>query len=74
MRFEIEFFLRSYDQPDGKTIRRNSGQFASENDVKTYGLLKRPPEADGFRIWKNGVLRKTVSIRSDTETNGSARC
>jgi hypothetical protein len=74
LRFEIEFFLRSHDQPDGKTIRRNSGQFASENDVETYGLLKRPPEADGFRIWKDGVLRKTVSIRSDTETNGSARC
>jgi hypothetical protein len=40
LRFEIEFFLRSHDQPDGKTIRRNSGQFASEKDVETYGLLK----------------------------------
>jgi hypothetical protein len=37
MRFEIEFFLRSHDQPDGKTIRRNSGQFAREKDVETYG-------------------------------------
>jgi len=73
MRFEIEFFLRSHDQPAGKPIRRKSGQFASEKDVETYGLLKGPPEADGFRIWKDGVLRKAVSIRSD-KTNGSARC
>jgi hypothetical protein len=67
MRLEIEFFVRSHDQPDGKTIRRNSGQFASENDAETYGLLKRPPEADSFRIWKDGALRKTVSIRSERD-------
>jgi hypothetical protein len=34
MKFEIEFFVRSEDHPDGWTIRRNSGQFASEQDAE----------------------------------------
>ena len=66
MRLEVEFFQCTQDRPDGMTIRRNSGQFASEKDAETYGLLKRPEQADGFRIWKEGVLRKTVSIRSES--------
>jgi hypothetical protein len=65
MRFEFEFFHRSPDHTDGKNIRRNSGQFAGAKDAETYGLLKRPEQADGFRIWKDGALRKTVSIRSE---------
>lgn len=65
MRFEIEFFRRSPHQPAGETLRRNSGQFASEKDVETYGLIKRPEDADGFRIWKDGTLRKIISIRSE---------
>jgi hypothetical protein len=69
MRFEIEFFRRDADHPDGRTVRRNSGQFASEKDVEIYGFVKRPEDADGFRIWKDGALRKTVSIRSE---NGDA--
>ena len=64
MRFQIEFFRREPDQPDGRTVRRNSGQFASEKDVETYGLLYQPEGADGFRIWKDGTLRKTVSVVS----------
>ena len=65
MRFEVEFFHRSHDHPDGKTIRRNSGQFANEKDAESYGLMKRPEQADGFRIWKDGALCRTVSIRSE---------
>lgn len=64
MRFDIEFFQRN-DQSGGKTIRRDSGQFANERDAEIYGLIKRPEVADGFRIWNNGVLWKTVSIRSE---------
>jgi hypothetical protein len=66
MTFEIEFFLRGEDHPDGKTIRRNSGHFASEKDAEIYGLSRRPSEAQGFRIWKDGAVRKTISISSDT--------
>ena len=65
MRFDVEFFQHSHKHPNGKTVRRNSGQFASEKDAETYGFLKRPEQADGFRIWKDGALRKTVSIRSE---------
>jgi hypothetical protein len=65
MRFEIEFFIETDDQSEGRTIRRNSGQFASERDVEIYGLTQRPEEADGFRILKDGVVRKTVSIESE---------
>jgi hypothetical protein len=64
MRFQIEFFRRTEGEPDGEIIRRNSGQFASEKDVEIYGLTRRPEEADGFRILKDGVVRKTISIRS----------
>lgn len=62
MLFEIEFFQRTKHHPDGETLRRNSGQFASERDAETYGITRRPEEADGFRLWKDGALQKTVSI------------
>jgi hypothetical protein len=66
MLFQIEFFRRIEGVSYGQTIRRNSGQFASEKDAEIYGLTKRPEEADGFRILKDGVVRKTISIRSET--------
>jgi hypothetical protein len=66
MRFEIEFFVRSEDHPGGETIRRNSGHFASEKDVEIYGLSTRPSKAEGFHIWKGGVVRKAISIQSKT--------
>jgi hypothetical protein len=62
MRFDIEFFHRSEEHPEGKTVRRNSGQFASERDAETYGLIKLPEGANGFHIWTDGALRKTVRI------------
>ena len=63
--FQIEFFRCTNEEPQGRTIRRNSGQFASERDVEIYGLTARPEDADGFRILKDGVVRKTVSIRTE---------
>ena len=65
MLFQIEFFRRTNQEPQGKTIRRNSGQFASERDVEIYGLTAGPIDADGFRILKDGAVRKTVSIRTE---------
>ena len=66
MLFQIEFFGRTKEEPDGVVVRRNSGQFASEGDAETYGLTRRPDEADGFRISKDGTVRKTVSFRTET--------
>ena len=65
MLFHIEFFRCTNQEPQGKIIRRNSGQFASERDVEIYGLTKRPLDADGFRILKDGAVRKTVSIQTE---------
>jgi hypothetical protein len=65
MLFQIEFLRRDADEPNGIVVRRNAGQFASEKDAETYGLTKHPAEADGFRILKDGAVRKTVSIRTD---------
>lgn len=62
--FEIEFFQRTKDHPGGETLRRNSGQFANERNAETYGITRRPKEADGFRLWKDGALLTTVSIGS----------
>jgi hypothetical protein len=66
MRFQIEFFRRAEGKPDGEVVRRNSGQFASEKDVEIYGVSQRPEGADGFRILKDGVVRKTVSITRES--------
>ena len=57
MRFEIEFFRCTNEEPHGKTTRRNSGQFASERDLEIYGLTARRDDADGFRILKDGTVR-----------------
>jgi len=65
MLFQIEFFRCTNEEPQGKTIRRNSGQFASERDAEIYGFTARPEGADGFRILKDGAVRKTVSIRTE---------
>lgn len=65
MRFEIEFFRCTKEEP--KVIRRNTGQFGSERDVEIYSLTMRPDDANGFRISKDGALRKTVSIRTEEQ-------
>ena len=65
MLFQIEFFRCTNQEPQGKTIRRNSGQFASERDAEIFGLTARPEAADGFRILKDGTVRKIVSIRTE---------
>lgn len=61
MRFEIEFVRCA----DGKIVRRNTGQFANERDVEIYAISKRPDNADGFRILKDGLLLKTMSIQTE---------
>ena len=65
MRFDIQFFRG--DAPDVQTVSRRSGQFASERDAEIYGVMRRPEEAEGFRIWKDGVLQKAVTIRPEKQ-------
>lgn len=66
MLFQIEFFRRVEGKPDGVIVRRNSGQFASEKDAEIYGVSQRPEDADGFRILRDGTVRKTVSITRES--------
>ena len=63
MRFQIEF-LRNTTKENGEEVivRRNSGQFASERDVEIYGLTRGPEGASGFRILKDGIVKKSVTI------------
>jgi hypothetical protein len=65
MRFQVEFLHHSNEHADGIVIRRNSGQFAGERDVEIYAITRRPEDADGFRILRDGVVRKTVSIQTE---------
>jgi hypothetical protein len=67
MLFQIEFFRCTNRKPQGETIRRNSGQFATERDAEIFGLTARPEHADGFRILKDGIVRKIVSIRTERQ-------
>lgn len=66
MLLQIEFFRRSNENSDGEPLRRRSGQFANERGAETYGRMRRPESADGFRIQKDGMVRKTVLIRTET--------
>ena len=65
MLFQIEFFRCTQEEPNGKTFRRNSGQFSSESDVEIYGITTRPEGADGFRILNDGTVRKTILIQTE---------
>ena len=65
MLFQIEFFRCTNEEPNGKTFRRNSGQFSSERDAEIYGITTRPEDADGFRILNNGIVRKKVLIQTE---------
>ena len=66
MLLEIEFFRRTSAEPAGKTVRRHVADFPSQKESESYGLSNRPDEADGFRIYDTGILRKTISVRPET--------
>jgi hypothetical protein len=67
MRFEIEFLQHSNEHPDGIVIRRNSGQFARERDVEIHAITGRPEDAEGFRILRDGVVRKDRRVDPNRE-------
>jgi hypothetical protein len=58
MRIDIEFFRCTDVGSEGRTVRVNSGQFASVKDAEKYGLLYYPRDAEGFRIIVDGDVRK----------------
>ncbi len=65
MTFEIEFFRRTKAHPAGKAVGRHKAEFANHEDAKAYGLINRPEEADGFRIYVDGAPKGEVSVRPE---------
>jgi hypothetical protein len=61
MAYDIEFFRRTRAEPSGQVVRRHTGDFANLEEATAYGL-SHAGDTDGFRIYVNGVSRKTVSI------------
>jgi len=69
MQFETEFFVRTNLSPEGKTVHRHVGDFADADAATNYALEHTgrkgsATEVDGFRLYANGVFKKSVSIRS----------
>jgi hypothetical protein len=58
MRLEIEFFVRSHAQPDGKTIRRNSGQFDVHYGTLIKASAKKKPRTSrtGAQVGRKNSL------------------
>ena len=68
MLFEVEFLRFTEEMPEGELVRRVVGAFAElkavENEALKEASNSTPPMADGFRIHLDGILKKTVLIRS----------
>ena len=67
MLFEVEFLRFTEEAPDGELLRRVVGAFADLKAVEQDALKEASnttPMADGFRIYSDGMLRKTALIRS----------
>jgi hypothetical protein len=67
MLFEVEFLRFTEKAPEGELLRRVVGAFANLKAVEHTALIEASnarPMADGFRIYSEGMLSKTVVIRS----------
>ena len=67
MLFEVEFLRFTEEMPEGELVRRVVGAFAELKAVENEALKEASnstPMADGFRIYLDGILKKTVLIRS----------
>jgi hypothetical protein len=62
--FRVEFIRITDDAPDGVIVRINCGHFANERDAEACGALECPEGADAFRIVLDGIVKKTVIVRS----------
>ena len=66
MLFEVEFLRFTDEAPEGELLRRVVGAFADPKAVEREALKEASstaPMADGFRIYLDGTLKKTVFIR-----------
>jgi hypothetical protein len=58
-------------QPDGGAVWQHNDEFFNLDEATDFGLAhagrrNSVDESDGFRIYLDGVLKRTLSIRSDT--------
>ena len=66
MLFEVEFLRFTEETPEGELLRRVVGAFSDPKAVEQQALKEasyNTPMADGFRIYSDGTLKKTVFIR-----------
>ena len=66
MLFEVEFLRFTEEALEGELLRRVVGAFTDPKAVEQEALKEASstePMADGFRIYSDGTLRKTVFIR-----------
>jgi hypothetical protein len=63
--YEVEYFRRTKFNPSGALIGRYKlDLFHIDNAIKE-ALTSRPAEADGFRLYLFGRIRRTVTIRPE---------
>jgi hypothetical protein len=70
MAYQFDFFRRTRDVPEGKTVRRHIEDFADLQAARVYGISELrvenvAVEMDGCRIYCDGVYKSTVSIHSE---------
>ncbi len=70
MAYQFDFFRRTRDVPEGKTVRRHTEDFVDLQAARAYGISELrlenlAVEMDGCRIYRDGVYKSTVSIHSE---------
>jgi hypothetical protein len=70
MPYQFDFFRRTRDEPAGKPVRREAGDFADLQAARAYGISelgKEDPsqELDGCRIYLDGVYKSTITVHSE---------
>lgn len=69
MPYQFDFFQRTRDVPAGKSVRRNTVDFADLEAARAYGISELAKESaaqelDGCRIYLDGVYKSTISVHS----------
>jgi hypothetical protein len=71
MLYEFEFFRLLKNAPEttdeAPTIRRTTREFSHQEAAELYGLTHAAPraaqeKADGFRLYAEGKLKKTIIV------------
>ena len=70
MAYQFDFFRRTRDMPEGKTVRRHIEDFADLQAARAYSISELrlenlAVEMDGCRIYCEGVYKSTVSLHSE---------